>query len=36
MVTDNFLRIKKEIAEVIENEIERILSTPGLENLKPK
>lgn len=32
-ITVNFHKIKKEINELIENEIERILNTPGLENL---
>lgn len=34
MVNENFRGIKTEIAEVIDHEIERILNTPGLENLK--
>ncbi len=34
MVNDNFMKIKKEVAEIIETEIERILNTPGLENLR--
>jgi D-ribose pyranose/furanose isomerase RbsD len=32
MAFENFKVIKKEIAELIENEIERILNSPGLEN----
>lgn len=32
MVSENFIRIKKEITELIETEIERILNTPGLES----
>lgn len=32
-VIDNFKRIKGEIASLIENEIERILNTPGLQKL---
>lgn len=35
MVNDNFMRIKKEVAEIIETEIERIMNTPGLENIFP-
>lgn len=31
VVNDNYRRIKKEIAEIIDQEIERILNTPGLE-----
>ncbi len=34
MVNDNFRTIKAEIANLIETEIERILNTPGLENLR--
>jgi multidrug transporter EmrE-like cation transporter len=34
MVNENFKLIKKDIAEVIENEIERILNTPGLNTLR--
>jgi hypothetical protein len=34
MVNENFIKIKSEVADIIENEIERILNTPGLENLK--
>lgn len=34
MVNDNFIMIKKEVAEIIETEIERILNTPGLEYLR--
>lgn len=33
MVNDNFKRIKKEIIEIIEIEIERILNTPGLTHI---
>lgn len=33
MALENFKKIKKEIAELIETEIERILNTPGQENL---
>ena len=32
MINDNFKKIKTEIADIIENEIERILNTPGFEN----
>lgn len=35
MVTENFMQIKKEVAELIDTEIERILNTPGLENILP-
>jgi predicted component of type VI protein secretion system len=31
MVGNNFMRIKREVAEIIETEIERILNTPGME-----
>lgn len=34
MVNENFRRIKTEVADLIENEIERILNTPGLENIR--
>lgn len=34
MVNDNFRRIKIEVTEMIENEIERILNTPGLDFVK--
>ena len=34
MVNDNFRTIKAEIANLIETEIERILNTPGLDNLR--
>ncbi len=33
MVSENFRIIKKEIAELIDTEIERILNTPGLDHL---
>ncbi len=33
IVNDNFRRIKAEVSEIIEAEIERILNTPGLENV---
>jgi len=33
MVIENFRAIKKEIADLIENEIERILNTPGLDKI---
>ncbi|MBI3139332.1 MAG: YWFCY domain-containing protein [Sphingobacteriales bacterium] len=33
MVNENFRKIKTEITEVIENEIERLLNTPGLEKV---
>jgi hypothetical protein len=33
MVNENYMQIKKEVAEIIETEIERILNTPGMENL---
>lgn len=33
MVSENFKIIKKEIAEIIDTEIERILNTPGLDHL---
>lgn len=33
-VNENFKRIKKEIADIIETEIERILNTPGLDNIR--
>jgi hypothetical protein len=33
MVNENFRRIKTEVGDIIENEIERILNTPGLEKL---
>ncbi len=33
MITENFRRIKSEIANLIEKEIERILNTPGLESI---
>ncbi len=33
MLTENYTRIKLEVTEIIENEIERILNTPGLEKL---
>lgn len=36
MVSDNFRDIKTEVAEIIETEIERILNTPGLENISRK
>lgn len=32
-VADNFRKIKQEIVELVDNEIERILNTPGLESL---
>lgn len=31
-VSDNFIRIKKDVESIIEMEIDRILNTPGLEN----
>jgi hypothetical protein len=34
MVNENFRRIKTEISELIETEIERILNTPGLDSVK--
>ena len=34
MVNENFRRIKTEVADIIENEIERILNTPGLEIIR--
>lgn len=33
IVSGNFRRIKKEVYELIENEIERMLNTPGLEQI---
>ncbi|MBN8686091.1 MAG: YWFCY domain-containing protein [Chitinophagales bacterium] len=33
MVNENFKKVKTEITNIIENEIERILNTPGLENI---
>lgn len=33
MVNENFRRIKSEITDLIELEIERILNTPGLESI---
>lgn len=33
MITNNFKEIKLQITELIESEIERIMNTPGLENL---
>lgn len=33
MVNENFRKIKTEVAEIIDVEIERILNTPGLENV---
>ncbi|HRG83393.1 MAG TPA: conjugal transfer protein MobC [Chitinophagaceae bacterium] len=33
MVSENFTNIKKEVSELIENEIDRILNTPGLDRL---
>jgi hypothetical protein len=33
MVVDNFRRIKSEISNIVETEIERILNTPGLERI---
>lgn len=33
MVNENFRKVKKEVAEIIETELERILNTPGMENL---
>ncbi len=33
LINDNYLRIKKDIAAIIENEMERIMNTPGLEDL---
>jgi hypothetical protein len=33
MVNDNFRKIKTEVTNIIENEIERILNKPRLENL---
>ncbi|OSZ77236.1 conjugal transfer protein TraG [Chitinophagaceae bacterium IBVUCB2] len=33
MVNENFMKIKKEVIDIIETEIERILNTPGLENI---
>ncbi|MET0636149.1 MAG: conjugal transfer protein MobC [Chitinophagaceae bacterium] len=35
-ITLNYKRIKSEVALIIESEIERILNTPGLDNLMPK
>jgi hypothetical protein len=35
MVNENYMQIKKEVARIIETEIERILNTPGMENLMP-
>lgn len=32
-VSDNFIRIKKDVESIIEMEINRILNTPGLENI---
>jgi len=34
IVNENFRRIKSEVTEIIEQKIERILNTPGLENIK--
>jgi len=31
MINDNYMQIKREVAEIIEKEIERILNTPGME-----
>lgn len=36
MVIDNFKHIKKEVVEIIEIEIERILNTPGLDGILSK
>lgn len=33
MVNENYIKIKKEITEIMETEIDRILNTPGLENI---
>ena len=33
MVNNNFRRVKAEVVEIIETEIERILNTPGLESI---
>ncbi|MBN8674270.1 MAG: YWFCY domain-containing protein [Chitinophagales bacterium] len=33
MINENFRNVKREIVEIIESEIERILNTPGLEHL---
>jgi hypothetical protein len=33
MVNENFRNVKKEVAEIIEMEIERILNTPGLDGM---
>jgi hypothetical protein len=33
MVNENFRNVKKEVTEIIEMEIERILNTPGLEGM---
>lgn len=33
MVSENYMQIKREVAEIIETEIERILNTPGMENI---
>jgi len=35
-VKDNYLEIKKDVANIIENELERMLNTPGLEGLMIK
>ena len=35
LVNENYMQIKKEVAKIIETEIERILNTPGMENLMP-
>lgn len=32
MVNSNYLRIKTEVQQIIETEVERILNTPGLEH----
>ena len=33
MVNENYMRIKKEVTEIIENEVKRILNTPGMDVL---
>jgi hypothetical protein len=35
-IIDNYLSIKKDVAAIIENELERMLNTPGLEGLMIK
>lgn len=36
LINNNYLKIKKDIAEIIENEMDRMMNTPGVEELVVK